>query len=362
MGFTNVVWESRSAEQLARDLVNGPGPGSVGEAGAAWVRVAGELAKVSTDFDRIVDRFKASWSSDGSDAVSQRLTDFGRWLQALALSASGNGQKVEEAAVANTVAILSMPDVSEVVEAKATADMMASLGAYNGAILDGRFAEFDQATTAHQADAATVMTRYEDAVADFAEPWDQLPPPQVVKDDALKAEKNSKDEGKGKGGGGGGGGGAPAKPLTPMAATPIKNSEDAKELKKTPFGAGAGGNGNSSMGRGAYGPMGAMGRNNGHDREHESIRPAESLEGGGEPGARLSEIGGHSWPPAAQQSDAPFTVANVSWGPNTAVFDDLAAPEPTKDAFDDEPARTLQQVSDRWVAPPVIGADQEPVR
>ena len=249
MGFTNVVWESRSAEQLARDLVNGAGPGSVGEAGAAWVRVASELAKVSSDFDRIVDRFKASWSSDGSDAVSQRLTDFGRWLQALALSASGNGQKIEEAAVANTVAILSMPDVSEVVEAKATADMMASLGAYNGAILDGRFAEFDQATTAHQADAATVMTRYEDAVADFAKPWDQLPPPQVVKDDALKAEKNGKGEGKGKGGGGGGGGGAPAKQLTPMAASPIKTSEDAKELKKTPFGAGG-----NEVERGAFGP------------------------------------------------------------------------------------------------------------
>lgn len=125
MGFTNVV-ESRSAEQLARDLVNGPGPGSTGEAGAAWVRVANELGKVSADFDRIVERFKASWNSDGSDAVSKKLTEFGRWLQALALNAAGNGEKIEQAAVANTVAILSMPDVAEVIEAKASADMMAS--------------------------------------------------------------------------------------------------------------------------------------------------------------------------------------------------------------------------------------------
>lgn len=358
MGFTNVVWESRSAEQLARDLINGPGPGSVGEAGAAWVRVAGELAKVSTDFDRIVERFKASWSSDGSDAVSQKMTEFGRWLQAFALNAAGNGQKIEEVAVANTVAILSMPDVAEVVEVKATADMMASLGAYNGAILDGRFAEFDEAVTSQQADAATVMTRYEEAATEFAKPWEQPLPPQVVKGDALKAEKDGKSEGKH---GGGGGGGTPARPLSPMAATPIKTSDPAKELKKTPFGTGQNGASNG-MGRGAMGPMGMMGRNGGQDREHESVRPAETLEGGGEVGARLSELGGQSWLPAAQQNDAPFTVANVSWGPNTAVFDDLAAPAPTTEGHAEDPARTLQQVSDRWVAPPVIGADQEPVR
>ena len=94
MGFTNVVWESRSVEQLARDLTDGPGPGSVGEAGAAWVRVANELARVSTDFDAIVERFKASWDSGGSDAVSQKLVEFGRWIQSLALNAAGNGQKL----------------------------------------------------------------------------------------------------------------------------------------------------------------------------------------------------------------------------------------------------------------------------
>ncbi|QCH25769.1 PPE domain-containing protein [Mycobacteroides salmoniphilum] len=362
MGFTNVVWESRSAEQLARDLTDGPGPGSVGEAGAAWVRVANELARVSTDFDVIVERFKASWDSGGSDAVSQKLVEFGRWIQSLALNAAGNGQKIEEAAVANTVAILSMPSVSDVVEAKASADMMASLGAYNGAILDGKFAELEEAATAQQADAAAVMIRYEEAVAEFAEPWEQLPPPQVVKGDALKAEKEGKSEGKGGGGRGGGGGGGTARPLAPMAASPIKNSEAAKDLKKTPFGSGAGSS-SGGMGRGAMGPMGMMGRGGSQDREHESIRPAESLEGGGEPGARLSEVSGSSWLPAAQQSDAPFTVANVSWGPNTAIFDELATPEPTAESFAEEPARTLQQVSDRWVAPPVIGADdKDPVR
>ena len=92
MGFTNVVWESRSAEQMAYDLTNGPGPGSTGESGAAWIRVANELAGVSTDFDKIMERFKAAWSSDGSDAVARKLDEFGQWLRAFALNARPKGR------------------------------------------------------------------------------------------------------------------------------------------------------------------------------------------------------------------------------------------------------------------------------
>ena len=102
---------------------------------------------------------------------------------------------------------------------------------------------------------------------------------------------------------------------------------------------------------------GAHGRGD-NNREHESSLPAATLAGGGEPGAGLSDTGG-SWLPAAQQSDAPFTVSNVSWGPNTSVFDELVVPEgPEAPGFADEPERTLEQVSDRWVAPPVIGVDK----
>jgi PPE-repeat protein len=55
MGFTNVAWESRSTEQLARDLTDGPGPMSVAQAGAAWERVADELASVSEEFDAVTE-------------------------------------------------------------------------------------------------------------------------------------------------------------------------------------------------------------------------------------------------------------------------------------------------------------------
>lgn len=354
MGFTNVVWESRSTEQLARDLTEGPGPGSVGEAGAAWIRVANEFAKISADYDQIVERLRDSWESNASDAVVRKLEVFGKWLQAASLSAAANGRRAEEAAVANTVAILSMPSVSEAIEAKAAQDMLASLSAYNGAILQGSFAEFDEAASAQQADAAAVMTRYEDAVAELAQPWDQPVPPQVTNSAALESEKGGKSGGGSRGGGGGGGA---ARQLSPMLANPVKPSAEPKELKRTSFASDT--SSGSGLGRGGgYAPMAGNRREEG-SRSYESFREAETLEGGGEPGAGLSD-GGQTWLPAAQQSDAPFMVSNVSWGPNTAIFDDLAAPEPQQvEAFANEPERTLQQVSDRWVSPPVIGAEQE---
>ncbi|WP_101949774.1 PPE domain-containing protein [Mycobacterium sp. 3519A] len=360
MGFTNVVWESRSTEQLARDLTDGPGPASVGEAGAAWIRVANEFAAISTDFDKLVTRLKTVWDSQASNAAVQRLEEFAKWLQAASLSAAGNGQRAEEAAVANTVAVLAMPSVSEAVEAKAAQDMMASLAAYNGAILTGNFAEFDEAATADQANAAAVMTQYEDAVAPLAQPWEQPVPPEVSKGNALGAERGGGSGGSGgaAGGSGAAGGGAPAVPLMPMLPNEVKSTADAKALQKTTFAA-AGGSGAAGMGGTPYGPMGAMGRGGDHRGDYESTQPAATLEGAGEPGAALTDSG-QAWLPAAEQNDSPFTVSNVSWGPNTAVFDELAVPDqPQPEGFAEEPAGALEQVDNGWVAPPVIGVDRE---
>lgn len=358
MGFTNVVWSSRSTEQLARDLTDGPGPASVGGAGAAWVRVANEFANISTDFDKLITRLRTVWDSQASNAAGHRLEEFGKWLQAASLNAAANGQRAEEAAVANTVAVLAMPSVSEAVEAKAAQDMMSSLAAYNGAVLTGNFAEFDEAATADQANAAAVMTSYEDAVAHLAQPWEQAPPPQVSKGNALKAEQNAGGEAGGGGSAGGAGGGAPAVPLMPMTANEVKSTADPKNLQKAGF-ASAGGSGTAGGTAGApYAPMGAMGRGD-HRSDYESTQPAAALEGAGEPGAGLSDSG-QPWLPAAEQNDSPFMVSNVSWGPDTAVFDELAAPDgPQPEGFADEPERTLEQVDNSWVAPPVIGVDRE---
>ncbi len=354
MGFTNIVWASRSTEQLARDLTDGPGPASVGGAGAAWVRVANELAGVSTDFDKLLVRLRTAWESHASGAALGRLEEFGKWLQAISLNAAANGQRAAEAAVAHTVAVLAMPSVSEAMEAKAAQDMMASLAAYNGTVLTGRFAEFDEAATADQANAAAVMTQYEEAVSQLAQPWEQPQPPQVSKGNALRTERSTECQ---SASGGAGGGAAPAIPLAPMLAQQVRSTADPKNLPKTGFSAEAGSAGGTGMRGAPFAPMGAMGRGN-QGGDYESTQPAGKLVGAGEPGAGLSDSE-HGWLPTAEQNEAPFMVSSVSWGPNTAVFDELAVPEaPADEGFAGEPERTLENVDDRWVAPPVIGIDR----
>ncbi|OHT77318.1 hypothetical protein BKG69_23300 [Mycobacteroides chelonae] len=366
MGFTDVVWESRSTEQLARDLTDGAGPTSMGEAGAAWVRIANAHASASEEYRRILDMLRAAWSSAGSEAVIGRLEAFGEWLSATAINAAANGQRAEEAAVANTVAVLAMPSVAEAVENKARHDMMKSLAAYNGAVLTGSFAEFDEAATADQANAAMVMNQYEEAVTPLATMWEEPLPPQVVSGEALKAEKDAKAaaaKAAGGGGRGGGGGGMAPTPLGPRQDRQVKESAPPAQLQRIGFTAGAAGAAAGGMGGMGGAPMGGMmgaGRGHDNDREHDSIRPASALEGGGEAAAGLSGAG-QSWLPAAGQNDSPFAVSSVSWSPTSAVFDELVVPaEPDVPKWDtNESARTLEQVSDSWVSPPVIGQDRE---
>jgi hypothetical protein len=351
MGFTNVVWESRSTAQMARDLTEGPGPGSVGAAGAAWVRVADEFAAVSGDYDKVVERLKTAWDSQGSAAGVAKLEAVGKWLQDMSLAAALNGQRAEESAVANTEAVLAMPSVSEAVAARDAQDMMASLAAYNGAILNGKFAEFDGTARTQQAGAAAVMRQYEDAVSQLAQPWE---PPALEQMSHGATATNDRAAGDGNGAAAGGGAVSVPPPLAAWSAPQVQSGTDPTPVQRTAFRAAQTGAGSmGAAGAGGYGPMG-YGRG-GDSKEYESSRPAETLEGGGEPAAGLSDTG-HTWQPVAQQSE--FTVSSVSWGPNSALFDELAAPpEPEPPGFAEEPPSTLEQVSDRWVSPPVIGAD-----
>lgn len=354
MGFTGVVWASRSTEQLARDLVEGPGPASIGSAGAAWIRVSNEFSSVSADFDKLMARLRTAWDSQASSEAAQRLTEFSNWLQAVSLSAAANGQWVEEAAIANTVAVLAMPNVSEAIEAKAAQDMMASLAAYNGAVLTGSFAEFDRAATADQANAAAVMTQYEEAVAHLAQPWEQPLPPQTSNGLATE-QKAQAESGVAGSAGGASGGGTASMPLAPMLAAGVQSSADPKSLKNagsvsTGVAAGAG----MGSGMAPYAPMAGMARGD-QDHAHESVQPGAALAGAGEAAAEP----GQPWLPDTAHNNAPFMVSSVSWGPDTAVFDEFAAPEePAAEAFAEEPGPTLEQVDDRWVSPAVIGVDR----
>lgn len=361
MGFTNVAWESRSTEQLARDLTEGPGPTPAGQAGASWVRAANELAAVSEDYQRLADQLTDAFESGSADAVVRRIQDFGEWLRAMSLSAAGNGQRAEEAAVAHSVAILAMPTVSEVVEAQTTRDVMASLAAYNGAILTGRFAEFDEAADADQTNAAAVMQQYEDSCSGMAEPWDQPPPPEVSNGSARAAEREAQAaSGDAAGHGGGGGASVPPAPLGAFKVAAVKSSGETRpasagaSLSGASAGAGAG-----MGGMGGYGPMAAgMGRGD-NSREHESAVGTDALAGGGESDTGLANSGAN-WLPTTARSDAPLLVSNVSWGPSSSAFDGLVTPsEPETPAYADPPEPTLEQVSDHWVAPAVIGRGAE---
>lgn len=355
MGFTDVVWQSRSTEQLARDLTDGPGPGPVGEAGAAWERVASEIANVSSDFDKLIGRLRGAWTSQASSAAVRRLEEFGRWLQELALSAATNGQRAEKAAMAATEAWLAMPSVSEAVQAKAAQDMMASLAAYSGSVLTGHFAELDEAASAGQADAAAVMVHYEDAVSDLAQPWDQALPPQVSGGGGQTPAEHSQDR-PGRSGGAGGenpsGSALSAVPLTPMLATGIASTAQPKPLQHTGIAASSAAGTAGGLG-GGYGPVAALGRAD-HNREYASSHDGGPLNGAGEPGAGVANLE-QSWWPAGVPSPP---VSSVSWVPTTSVFDELAAPDiPLSDTTGEEPV--AGRVSDGGVSAPVIGVDRE---
>ncbi|MGH3583636.1 MAG: PPE domain-containing protein [Mycobacterium sp.] len=363
MGFTNVAWESRSTEQLARDLTEGPGPTPAGQAGASWVRVANELAAVSQDYQKLADQVTGAFESGSADAVVRRIQDFGVWLRAMSLSAAGNGQRAEEAAVSHSVAILAMPTVSEAVEAQTTRDVMASLAAYNGAILNGRFAEFDEAADADQTNAAAVMQQYEDSCSGLAEPWDQPPPPDVSNGSARTAEREAQGAGEDAGHGGAGGGGAAAIPPAPLGAFRVAAVKSSGETKRPSAGTAVSGTsagaGPGMGGMGGYGPMAAGMSRGDNSREHESALGTDALAGGGEPGAGLADSG-TNWLPATAKSDTPLLVSNVSWGPTSSAFDGLVVPsEPEAPTYADPQESTLEQVSDHWVSPAVIGRGGE---
>jgi hypothetical protein len=351
VGYTGVVWESRSTEQLARDLTDGAGPSSLGDAGAAWVRISNAFQAAAAEYTQLVDRIRLSWQSEHSPAVQARLLELGAWLEAKALNAAANGQRAEEAAVAATVAIMAMPTVTEAAEARARHDMMASLEAYNGAVLAGSFAEFDAAATADQANAAAVMRQYEDAVAPLATPWEEAPPPQVAKGDAAASERVAADTGAGMDAGTGGGVAAPPPvPLSPWTARPVEGSERPGPARVTAVTSAAA----SGIGGAPFAPMAGMARSHDDGREYESTRPPALLEGGGEAAAGLSAQNS-SWLPTAQVNDGPFLVETVSWGPDTSALDGLADPP----FPDDDATPALEQVSDHWVAPAVIGGSTE---
>lgn len=361
MGFTDVAWESRSTEQLARDLTEGPGPASVGRAGAAWVRVANELAAVSTEYDDIVNQYRDALTSPGSEVIVDKLTEFGEWLRAASLNAAGNGEHAEEVSVAYGVAVTAMPTVAEAVEARTRREVMTSLAAYNGAVLTGQFAELDDAVRGGQDAASAVMYQYEESCSSVAEPWTQPAPPRIGNSTALEAERRADaaqaPRQEARSGGGSAIPAPPPRPLVPLRTVQPKSRTPSGELRTVAMS--ASGSPGGALG-GGYGPVAGAGLGRGDgSREHQSAASSTALDGCGQPGAALSGAT-PSWVPDAQHSDAPFIVSDVSWGPGGSALDDFALvdDDTASTPDDDEPRRTLEQVAQRWVSPSVIGADR----
>lgn len=326
MGFTNVAWEARDTERLARDLTDGPGPAPVGQAGAAWVRVADQLAAIANDYQRIAEQLTTSFEGRTTGRAARRIDEFARWLQALALSAAGNGERAEEAAVANGVAVMTMPSVSDVIEARAELDMMNSLAAYNGAILNGRFAEIDEAVAAGHASAADVMYRYEQSCTELAQPWDQPMPPDSSDGSALRAEHSESVKATPTGGTGGRSMSDPGPhaPLAPFRVPDLQASKPASPLKTSSAAPAASAGPAGGLG-GAYGPLTAAARGD-DSRHHASSINAGAMQGGSEAHASVSDAS-VSWIPAAQLKDDAGWVADVSWSTDAPVSDELVAPD-----------------------------------
>jgi hypothetical protein len=334
VGFTNVAWESRETAQLARDLTDGPGPAPVGQAGAAWVRVADELAGIAADYQRVLERLTAAFESQAATRATRKMQEFGAWLQALSLSAAGNGERAEEAAVAHGVAVLAMPNVSEAIALQEERDVMSSLGAYNGAILNGRFAELDEAVAVGHVAAADVMYRYEDSCAGLAQPWDQPLPPDTVNGSALKAEHDARAAGLAHHGNADGtkrlhAVAAPPLPLAPFRAPEVDSSKAGRSLQPTIAAASASSSGGAGGWGGGYGPMAAAARGD-DSRQHESSLTAGLLPGVGEPQAGVFDDGAQ-WVPATHANDAPTWTADVSWSADAPLSDELTT-QPAPDA------------------------------
>ena len=287
-----------------------------------------------------------------------RLEAFGKWLHDMSLAAATNGQRAEEAAVANTEAVMAMPSVAEAVQAKDVQDMMASLAAYNGAILNGNFAEIDEAARTQQANAAAVMRQYEDAVTALAQPWQQpasrrsLPgrtrrrPTRRVRRVAAGEQPAAERVA------------VPYRCRCRRGQRPISNLVRIQSRCPGPLLA--------AVARDSAGWAPAVTR---RWPGMAATARAGNTNRLGPPGrwkaaasrVPASAMRGHLGQPAAQPAE--FTVSSVSWGPDSAIFDELAAaPEPVPEGFAEEPARTLEQVSDGWVSPPVIGANEEVLR
>lgn len=191
-GFTHVVWQARSTEQLATDLVTGSGAGPLADAALGWSRASAALADAGVDYLRILARLGISWESATSDHAFGKLGAFAPWFADAAAAAAENAQRAGAQSAAVTVARMTMPNLPEVELTTAIRDTAAAVGTALGAPIGGVAADAERALHDQKQRAARVMETYEAAAEQVAHPWSGPRPAEVVSSVALVSEQSSR--------------------------------------------------------------------------------------------------------------------------------------------------------------------------
>ncbi|WP_084523088.1 PPE domain-containing protein [Nocardia inohanensis] len=179
-GFTDVVWDAREPEQLARDLVSGAGAVPAAEAGLAWARLSAGFGAAAIEYERILATLDTAWESQNSRAFIERIRALRDWFIESSTAAAGNAVKAETHAAAYEIARLAMPDAGEVEQIRDLQKLLQTVGAAIGAPMLSQVAKADEDADAAKAVAARVMRTYEATTEPLATPWEHQAAPTVT--------------------------------------------------------------------------------------------------------------------------------------------------------------------------------------
>ncbi|MCX2964462.1 PPE domain-containing protein [Gordonia aquimaris] len=192
-GFTGVVWDARTTEQLASDLGDGAGPAPLAEAGLAWSRVASELASAAAEYGTILAALGIHWESVHTSESFETLSRLAPWFADAAAAAGRNAARAEAQAAAVTVARMTMPNLAEVDLAEEAMRTASTIAAVAPALV-GAAAQAERALHDQRLRAARVMQTYEAASDSAATPWGgAAPAPNLVSGQALAAERAARE-------------------------------------------------------------------------------------------------------------------------------------------------------------------------
>lgn len=192
-GFTGVVWDARTTEQLVSDLGAGAGPAPLAEAGLAWGRVASELASAATEYGTILATLGVHWESVHTSESFETLSRLVPWFADAAAAAGRNAARAEAQSAAVTVARMTMPNLAEVDLAEEAMRTAATVAAIAPALV-GAAAHAERALHDQRLPAAQVMHNYESASESAATPWvGAAPAPNLVSGQPLAGERAARE-------------------------------------------------------------------------------------------------------------------------------------------------------------------------